>query len=47
MYWEGAQLGWIEKLSILSFQHHGHKVDLYSSNKELTDLPGVDTIDPR
>lgn len=47
MYWEGEELSWIENLSILSFQRQGHRVELYSTNKNLTDLQGVEIIDPR
>lgn len=47
MYWEGEKLSWLENFSILSFQQQGHDVQLYSTNKNLTDLQGVEILDPR
>lgn len=43
MFWHGAPLSRVERLSLTSFVHHGHAVDLYAYD-EIADVPAGITL---
>lgn len=46
--WVGTSLSWIERLTLRSFVHHGHRIILYHTDPiENMDIDGVEMADPR